>query len=87
MQILRIVATTLAAFSMLAVSTLSFPAASAAKTLHCETAKDCPKGDICKIKPHHKTGICVAPHPAKMQTRKLVQANNVNLLDQMAAGP
>ena len=31
-----------------------------ARRIHCEVAKDCPKGDICRIKPHHKTGLCVA---------------------------
>jgi hypothetical protein len=67
---LRIVATALAALSILTFSSLSFPAGSFAKTLHCETAKDCPKGDSCKIKPHHKTGICVAPHSSMMQTKK-----------------
>ena len=28
--------------------------------IFCENAKDCKKGDICWVKPHHITGICIA---------------------------
>ncbi len=33
--------------------------------IYCELDKDCPKGDYCKIRPHHKTGICVSGKPKK----------------------
>ncbi len=43
---------------------------SAAPRIHCENAKDCPAGDICSIRPHHKTGFCVAVKAKK--THQLV---------------
>jgi hypothetical protein len=39
-----------------------------AKGIHCEDAIDCPTGDICSIKPHHKTGLCVAIKKQRFHT-------------------
>jgi hypothetical protein len=50
----------LTALTVFAVS--SFPTGSLAaahKRIACESAKDCPKGDICKHQAHHKLGVCV----------------------------
>jgi hypothetical protein len=42
-------------------------AATAAKKHHlfCENSKDCPESDFCRVKPGHKTGICVATKKKK----------------------
>ena len=37
----------------------SFPASSSAATLLCESGKDCPIGEFCSARPHHKAGHCV----------------------------
>ena len=37
----------------------------AAKTIHCETSKDCPPSMHCSIKTPHTTGVCVGAHAKK----------------------
>lgn len=46
----------------------SVPTAATAAPLSCETSKDCPTADICKIKHGHKTGVCVSAKKKKTRS-------------------
>jgi hypothetical protein len=38
-----------------------------ARAIHCSAAKHCPAGDRCSIKPHHKSGVCIAISKSQTQ--------------------